>query len=98
MRYVFLIVVCVALTACGLLSPEQQETALQTVNAMVANGSATEAQAVAMREAILSGGQGAWWQEAARIASGAALGYLGVRVHRGRPTQRVGLPATKVQG
>ena len=94
--YVVVAVACLLLAGCGLLSPEQQQTALQTVDAMVANGAATPAQAAAMREAILSGGQGAWWQQAATALVGAGLGYIGVRVQRGPPTQKVGLPQSKV--
>ena len=95
-KYLLLALVAVAMTACGLLSPEQQQTALEVVTQMKAQGTITDAQFIALQEAILSGGQGAWWQQLAQIAARAALGYLGVEVRRGPPTHKVGLPQSKV--
>lgn len=100
MRYLTLAtmaVFCLTLTACGLLDPQQQATALQVVDQMLAQGTVTQAQADALREAILSGGQAHWWQQAATAVIGAAVAYVGVRIERGAPTQRVGLPAAKIR-
>jgi hypothetical protein len=69
--------------ACGLLSPEQQQTALQAIDQMRANGSITQAQYEALREGILSSGQGAWWQQLAMTVGGAAAAYFGIQLRRG---------------
>lgn len=91
-----LLFLCLFLTACGLLSPEQQQTALEVVSQMKAQGTITDQQFYALQEAILSGGQGVWWEQLATALLGAGLGYLGVRVNRGAPTQKVGLPVGKI--
>lgn len=92
------IVAIALLTAsCGLLDPQQQQTALQVVDQMLVQGTITQEQAEALRQTILQGGQIHWWEQAATAILGAGMAYLGVRVNRGAPTQKVGLPASLVK-
>ena len=84
MRYLYLISVCLLLTACGVLSPEQQQTALQTIDAMMYQGTITPSQADALRETIMQAGQQNFWNQAAQVGLGAVMGYLGVQAAPGR--------------
>lgn len=102
MRYILIAAVGMLCAACGLLDPQQQQTALQVVDQMLAQGTITAEQAEALRQAILSGGQVAWWEQAATVVLGAGLAWLGVRsklpvIGRGAPTQKVGLPGDLVK-
>jgi hypothetical protein len=89
-----MIFICLTLTSCGLLSPEQQTTALQTVDAMLTQGTITSQQAEALRQAILGGGQSAWWHQVGQIVLGAAMGYLGVQAAPGRAASVAARKAT----
>lgn len=71
------------LTACGLLSPEQQDDALRVIDAMLQQQTITAEQHAALRDAILRGGTQAWWVELAQMVGGAALAYFGVQLRRG---------------
>lgn len=84
MKTMAMVCVCLLLCSCGLLSPEQQQTALQTVDAMLVQGTITAEQAEGLRQAILGGGQSAWWHQVGQIVLGAAMGYLGVQAAPGR--------------
>lgn len=93
---------CLSLTACGLLNPHQQAEALQVIEQMRANGTITAEQFEALRQTILDGGQASFWQQVGTILASAGLAWLGVRsklpiIGRGAPTQVVGLPADKVK-
>jgi len=88
---------CLLLAGCGLLSPDQQKTALDVIDQMVIVGSATPAQAAAMREAVLGGGQMAFWQQIGLTIAGAVTAYAGVQMRRGPITQRVGLPESLIR-
>lgn len=83
--YVLLLigVLLMSLTACGLLSPEQQHTALSVLDGMRAQGTISQAQYDALVEALLSGSSVAWWQQLAQILGSAALAYFGVQWRRG---------------
>lgn len=96
-KWAMLAVFCFALTACGLLDPQQQATALQVVEQMRAGGTITPEQAEALRQTILGGGQAHFWEQAAMLVLATGASLLGVRLQRGAPTQRVGLPATLVK-
>lgn len=74
------------LASCA-MSPAQQATALQALDQMLAAGSITLAQFEALREGVLSSGQGAWWEQIAQVLIGAGLAYVGVQVRRGPPTR-----------
>lgn len=82
-RMVVMVVLSVALASCAWLTPEQQQTALQVVDSMAAQGSITRAQHDALVEALLSGSSTAWWQQLVQIIGGAALAYAGVQWRRG---------------
>ena len=77
-----LILLAVVVTACGLMSPQQQNEALAVVDEMLRNGSITRAQWEAMREAILSASSTNWWAAAAQTVLGGAMGYIGVQLKR----------------
>jgi hypothetical protein len=80
------------LASCAWLTPEQQQTALQVVDSMMAQGSITRAQHDALVEALLSGSSTAWWQQLVQVIGGAALAYAGVQWRRGpvaTPAERV---------
>lgn len=92
------IVAIALLTAsCGLLDPQQQRTALQAVESMLSMGTITPEQAEGLRQAILGSGQAAFWQQAALVVGSVVASIAGVRLQRGAPTQKVGLPASMVK-
>jgi len=95
MKMTMMVVACLLLTSCGLLTPEQQQTALQTVDAMMVQGTVTPEQAEGLRQAILGGGQSAWWQQAGQVVLGAAMGYLGVQAAPGRAASVAARRATE---
>lgn len=97
MMYYAAILFCLFLAGCGLMNPQQQAEALQVLEQMREQQSITQAQFEALREMVLSDGANAWWQEIGQIVLGAALGYVGVEIRRGKPTQRVGLPSSMVK-
>jgi hypothetical protein len=79
------------LASCAWLTPEQQQTALQVVDSMAAQGSISRAQHDALVEALLSGSSTAWWQQLVQVIGGAAWAYAGVQWRRGpvaTPTER----------
>lgn len=85
MTRLIIILAAIALTcaACGLMSPQQQNEALAVVDEMLRNGSITQSQWQAMREAILSASTTNWWAAAAQTVCGGALAYFGVQARRG---------------
>lgn len=96
MKYLLLVAVALLVTGCGLLSPQQQADALQVIDQMLKNGQITPDQFAALREAILAKGSGVWWEELGLALGSAALAYAGVQIRRGPPTQKVGLPSSKI--
>lgn len=91
MRYAMYILIAVALCSCGMLSPDQQQTALQVLDGMRANGAITQAQYEALVQSLLSGSTVAWWQQLIQVIGSAALAYAGVQWRRGpvaTPTER----------
>lgn len=92
MKIILLIVVALFLVSCGIMSPQQQAQAMETLNDMLAKGTITKAQYDALVEVLMSAGQAQWWQQLALTAGGAALSYLGVQWRRGpvaTPEERV---------
>jgi len=87
MRYLILVGAAALLAACAVLSPEQQQTAIQTINAMLTAGTITPTQAQALTEAITTGGAVPIGEQAITALVGAVLGYAGTRIHRGPPTK-----------
>jgi hypothetical protein len=91
MNYALMALCAVMFCACGLLSPEQQQTALQVVDSMYGQGAITQAQHDALVQALLSGSTTAWWQQLVQVIGSAALAYAGVQWRRGpvaTPTER----------
>lgn len=87
---------CLLLCACGLLSPETQQTAIAVLDQLRATGAITQEQHAALLQALLAGGE-PWWQTLVQMLGGAALAYWGVMTRRG-PTQaqRAAIAATPV--
>ena len=99
MRLAFYVVaglLALSLAGCGLMSPAEQSTALEVIEQMLRQGTITPEQYEGLRQAILSGGTGEWWHSLGEVVAGAALGYFGVQLRRGQPTQKVGLPRGKI--
>lgn len=82
---ILLVLVALLLMSCGLMSPQQQETALAAIDRMLTMGTITQEQYAALRQAILDAGTAAWWEQAVQVIGGAALAYVGVRLDRGAP-------------
>lgn len=97
MKYILLGAVALLVAGCGLLSPEQQATALEVIDQMLTQQQITPDQYEALREAILAKGSGAWWEELGLAIGSAALAYAGIQIRRGPITQKVGLPAEKIR-
>lgn len=88
-----LVAVLLLLTGCSAMS----DTFTQTVAGMVGNGSLTPEQGTAVIQAFTAAAESQnWWEIPLNILGGALLAFMGVRIQRGAPTQRVGLPTTKV--
>ena len=94
--YVVAGILALSLAGCGLMSPAEQSTALEVIEQMLRQGTITPEQYEGLRQAILSGGSGVWWHSLGEVVAGAALGYFGVQLRRGQPTQKVGLPRGKI--
>jgi hypothetical protein len=77
-----------SLTACGLLSPETQQTAIAVLDQLRAQGAITPEQHAALLQALLAG-SAPWWQTLAQILGSAALAYFGVMARRGPVQTRV---------
>lgn len=73
---------CACLAACGLLSPETQQTAIAVLDQLRAQGSITMEQHGALLQALLAGGE-PWWKSVVEVLGGAALAYWGVMTRRG---------------
>lgn len=81
--YALLFIVCVGLCSCGLLTSEQQQTALAVIDQMAYQGTITAEQRSALTQAILTGSAQSWWMQLVNIVGGAALAYAGVQWRRG---------------
>lgn len=88
------------LPACSVLSPQQRDNVRWTIEEEYAAGNITQAQRDAAIEA-LDKDEPFDWSVLGLVGANLALALIGapiaVRVHRGPPTQRVGLPASKVK-
>ena len=88
------------LPGCGILTPEQKASVRQTVQSEYEAGNMTAAQRDAALEALESD-QAFDWTTLGVIGANIALALIGgpaiVRLQRGQPTQKVGLPAAKVK-
>lgn len=99
LKWSALVVGLLLLTGCTAVAEQFTEV----VGGMVANGSLTAEQGTAVIQAFDAAAQAQdWWQVPLNILGGAVLSWLGIRsrlpvIGRGAPTQKVGLPANKVQ-
>lgn len=86
-------------TSCSMLSPEQRESLRDSVQAEYQAGAITAAQRDAAIEAI-DNDEPIDWETWGFVGINLALALVGgpliVRKQRGAPTQKVGLPASKV--
>lgn len=99
MRYL-MVCLCLALMAsCSLLAPQERSALRNSVVDAYEHGNITPAQSDAALEAI-DRDEPVDWEGLGMFGLNAALALLGapmiVRAQRGRPTQKVGLPASKV--
>lgn len=95
-----LCVLLALLASCSMFTREQRDTMREAINQEYQDGNITAAQRDAALEAIDSDEPFDWeglGYAAINAALGGLLGFGAVRVQRGRPTQRVGLPASKVK-
>ncbi len=81
--WILVVAALLCAAGCGLMSPQQQSEALQVIDEMLKNGSITQAQWQAMREAILQASTTNWWAAAGQVVLGGVMGYLGVQARRG---------------
>ena len=90
----------VFLPGCSALSPQQRSGAAQTIEIEYQAGNITKAQHDAAIEA-LANDQPFDWSILGIVGANIALALIGgpmiVRVQRGQPTQKVGLPASLVR-
>jgi hypothetical protein len=74
--------IAVLLSACGTMSPAQQEAAIQVLSQMRASGVITEEQHQALLQALLQAGTAHFWEQAVTAVGGAILAYAGVQARR----------------
>ena len=98
-RLSILLAMSLLVASCGFYSPEQRSAMRTTIEAEYKAGHITDAQRAAALEAIDRDEQFDWeglGYAAVNAALAALLGVGVVRLQRGAPTQKVGLPATMV--
>jgi len=83
MKLTLVVLSCLLLTGCGLLTFEQAQSVAAVVNEMEQAGSVTAEQAEALRQALYSNTGEPWWQQIGRIALEVGLAVAGVRWWRG---------------
>jgi len=88
------------MVACSMLQPQQRDRVRETILTEHAAGNITTAQRDAAIEALDSD-EPFDWASLGLVGANIALALIGgpmiVRMQRGRPTQKVGLPASKVR-
>ena len=95
----FLVLPLFLLSGCS-VAPE---LFAETVQGMVENGGITPSQGEAVVEAFNAAMSSKyWWEVPLTVLGSVVLSFMGVRsnlplIGRGAPTQRVGLPASKVK-
>lgn len=87
-RWAALFGVCVLLTGCGLLSPEQQQNALEVIDQMRDQGTISSAQHEVLSQGILSQGWSGFLEQLSGYALAAVAAYTGVMIRRGPPTRQ----------
>lgn len=91
---------CLAFTACAMLTPEQKASIRTTVQSEYELGNITQAQRDATIEA-LDNDKPIDWTTLGLVGMNILLGLVGgpmvVRMNRGPATQKVGLPQSKVK-
>ena len=88
---------CLLFVSCGMLAPQTQATTLAVVEDMFKQGIISVEQYEALKQLIVTQpDSGLWWKDAARILAEVGLSFLTVQAYRGSPTQKVGLPASKI--
>lgn len=103
MRWFFvpLLSVLLMLGSCSLLSPEQKDQIRSELALEYQDGNITRSQYDAALEALEADGDVDWEGlgiSVLNILMGGVLGFTGVRIQRGKPTQKVGLPKEMVKG
>lgn len=96
---IVLLFACLVLVACGVLSPQQKAGIRATLNNELVSGNITNAQYDAAIEAM-DNDKPIDWETLGFVGANILLALIGgpaiVRLQRGLPTQKVGLPADKI--
>lgn len=80
--------IAILCTGCGLLSPAQQQTAIDTINEMMAQGTISQAQHEVLIDGVLQQSWSGFWEQMSGYALAAVAAYTGVQIRRGPPTRK----------
>lgn len=97
MKTIFVVAVCLFLFSCGLaVDSVEYQTAKAAFDDLLEAGQITQEQYDALLQALRTS---SWdWLNALLVGIGGAIGGWGAtRIQRGRPTQKFGLPSSKVR-
>lgn len=83
MRTTFVIFVCLLLTSCGIFTPEQVNSIVETINQIEDQGGLTSIQAEALRNAVMANTGEPWYLQVGRVVLEVGLAVAGVRLWRG---------------
>ena len=83
MRTTFIIFVCLLLTSCGIFTPEQVNSIVETINQIEDQGGLTSIQAEALRNAVMANTGEPWYLQVGRVVLEVGLAVAGVRLWRG---------------
>lgn len=83
MKTTVVVLSCLLLTSCGLLTFEQAQSVAAVVNEMEQAGSVTAEQAEALRQALYANTGEPWWMQVGKVVLEVGLAVAGVRLWRG---------------
>jgi uncharacterized protein YoaH (UPF0181 family) len=87
LRTILLCSLPLVLVGCGMLSPAQQQTALDTINEMLSQGTISREQHAVLTDGILQQGWSGFLEQLTGFALAAVAAYTGVMIRRGPPTR-----------
>lgn len=90
------VVLVVLMASCAVMTPESRAALERVLAGALARGDITREQYDAALGGLSAMGSTFNWQSVLDVLLGGVLGYFGVQLRRGPPTQKVGLPASKV--
>jgi hypothetical protein len=86
-NYLAFAAIAILCTGCGLLSPAQQQTAIDTINEMLRQGTINENQHGVLMDGVLQQGWSGFLEQLTGYALAAVAAYTGVQIRRGPPTR-----------